>query len=231
MKMFVLSFFRNCAGRQTKRFMNQCAKLAALYPHELHVIAVYGDCVDNTADALRVEALVHNLRLHLVEHNHGQGVFGSTEAPERMKALSGLSNAGLDKVCDLSQGNGKIFYVESDLIWNVNTIMRLCERLNLSVDADAIAPLVFAGEAFYDIWGYRGLDGTRFQPFPPYHPSLKEKGLTEVSSVGSCFVMEAWVLRDTRIKNDNALVGFWEAARANGYRIFVDAGEKVEHPA
>lgn len=232
MKFIVLSFFRNSAGAQIERFMKQCKALQNKLPevYELNLVAVYGDCTDNTKQELIDLAKEFHITLHLVEHNHGGPVFGSTEALERMKALSGVGNAGLDKAHELTRGNGKVFYVESDLIWDADVVVRLSKALDMHVEADAIAPLVFAGQHFYDVFAFRGKDGERFAPFPPYHSSMNGKAV-EVSSVGSCFIMEAWMLHDTRIADGGALPGFWKAARAHNYRVFVDPAEKVWHPA
>jgi hypothetical protein len=88
--------------------------------------------------------------------------------------------------------------------------------------ADVVAPLVMAGEAFYDIWGFRWLDGTRWSPFE--HQTLNTRfptDLIEVGSAGSCLVMRAGVARECRIRNDYCLVGWCEDARAHGYSICV----------
>jgi hypothetical protein len=79
------------------------------------------------------------------------------------------------------------------------------------------------------VYGFRGLDGSRFAPFEPYHSTLN--GLTEVSSVGSSFVMMGYVALRTRINNNGALPGFWEDARARQFRVFVDPTLRVVHPA
>jgi hypothetical protein len=94
---------------------------------------------------------------------------------------------------------------------------------------DVVSPLVFAGEAFYDIWAFRK-SGIRFGPFYPFHHELVLDGLTEVDSVGSCLVMRAAVARAVRM-SDGALVEFCNNARSRGYRVWVDAREQIRHPA
>ena len=229
MKLVVLSFFRNAAGGQVQRFMQRVADLAEAH-RDVHVVAVYGDCVDNTAESLQAHADVRSIPLTLVSHDHGGPVYGSTEHPDRLRALSGLANAGLDAVLSLTKGACVVLYVESDLIWDAQTVLRLMDKLDKTRDADVIAPLIFAGENFYDVYAYRGLDGLRFSPQKPYHHLLHHTLLTEVSSVGSCFVMEGWVLKDSRIRNEQALPGLWQQARKLGHRVYVDPTEKVQHP-
>jgi hypothetical protein len=232
MRLVVLSFFRNAAGAQVQRFMRQVSDLMDSHPsNNVALVAVYGDCTDNTRDSLQANANALDIPISIVRHDHGGPIYGSTESLQRMRDLSGVANAGLDEVFAITKGNCEIFYVESDLIWDAKTVLRLSDKLDASEDADAIAPLVFAGEHFYDVYSFRGLDGSRFSPFKPYHQTMSMTELTEVSSVGSAFIMEGWILKDTRITNHGALPGFWEEARRNGHHVYVDPTEKVVHPA
>jgi len=159
----------------------------------------------------------------IVEYSHGRPEFGSTEAPERFEHLSRVGNTILENI---PHDIDVVVYVESDLIWDADTILRLMEKLTREIDI--ISPLVFAGEAFYDIYAFRK-GGKRFSPFPPYHPKLK--GLTEVDSVGSCLVMKGDVVRKVRIPPGQVLVGFCNAARKAGFRVWADPSEIVRHPA
>jgi len=231
-RLTIISFFRDAAGLQVHRFIKQCALLQAVWPGAIRIVAVYGDCMDATKPQLLAEAEARNLALHLVEYNTKVPRYGSTEQPERMAALSRLSNCGLDFAATLLEMHTaeQILYVESDLIWDADVIVELMHSLDSS-NADAMAPLVFAGENFYDVWAFRGLDGQRFSPFPPYHSSLKGKATIQVSSVGSCFLMERWVLENVRIKNEGALVGFWREAKDHGFSVKVSPGQRVRHPA
>jgi hypothetical protein len=233
MKIVVLSFFRNSAHGQLQRFMRQVADLrAALAPrYDVGLVAVYGDCTDNTGELL--EAFCDALRIPatIVRCDHGGPVYGSTEQPERMRDLSKIANKGLDYVVSMTgPADYFVWYVESDLIWKPETVARLVMRLENEPVA-AVAPLIFAGPHFYDVYSFRGLDGSRFAPFAPYHQTLLPEYMTEVSSVGSAFLMKGYVAQHVRIKNDGALPGFWEEARRLGYHVYVDPMERVEHPA
>lgn len=230
MNLVIGSAFRNSACRgQVQVYFNQVARLqeaVRVLGHSLALIAVEGDSVDSTrGDLLRyADALNLPLRLEICEH--GKPEFGSTEAPERMEALSNIGNAILAQV---RESDDVLFYVESDLLWRAETFLRLMALLEPR-RVDVIAPLIFAGAAFYDIWGFRGTDGSRFGPFHPYHASLKLSEPTEVGSVGSCLVMGAKVARQTRIPKGEALVGFCRIARELGFRVWTDARERVDHP-
>jgi len=55
-------------------------------------------------------------------------------------------------------------------------------------------------------------------------------GLTEVDSVGSCLVMQAFAARTCRVRDENCLVGWCVDARAQGYKIAVHSSYTVKHP-
>jgi hypothetical protein len=217
MRIVVGSAFRNCAPGALLHLEQVAALRDLVTPYPVRVIAVEGDSIDTTRAALQLGAQRHGLELDLVTCNHGGPPFGSTEAPERLAALSKVGNAIFDAVRETDDA---LLYVESDLRWTADTARRL---LNAAVNLngyDVIAPLVMAGPAFYDIWGFRGLDGRRFSPFVPYYPGLDGQPF-EIGSAGSCLAMRGAVARTCRIRNNYGLVGWCEDARAQGYRIAV----------
>lgn len=229
MTLALITFFRNSARRgQVAPFFTQAARLRNLLQKQgaaLRVIAVWGDCVDDTREAILQNAEFHALSVQLVQHNHGGPEFGSTEHLERLKALSGLGNAGLAAV---RPEDTAVFYVESDLIWDPMTVIGLLNRLSDSVHV--VAPLVFAGDHFYDVFCFRK-NGQRFAPFYPYHSDLRHDGtLTQVDCVGSALVMHAEVARTCRIINDNVLIGFGQDCWDKGFTVSVDASLAVRHP-
>lgn len=229
MNLVIGSAFRNSAIRgQVQTYFKQVDRLASLaheQGHTLRVIAVEGDSTDDTRRELLLYADAIDVALQLVTRNHGQRVFASTEEPERMKALSWVGNGILESVLP---SDDVLFYVESDLLWRPQTFFNLMHLLTPR-RMDVVAPLVFAGDAFYDIWGFRK-DGDRFHGASPYHHSLKLSEPTEIDSAGSCLVMRAEVARTTRIPDGEALVGFCRIAREQGYRVWVDARERITHP-
>jgi hypothetical protein len=227
-RVAVVSFFRNAAGLQVNRFLNQCALLAQAPEHAIRISAIFGDCVDRTAEHLVMGAAERNLALTLCEASHGGPEFGSTERPERLHALSIVGNTGLRTI---TEEDDYVFYVESDLIWSSATVLNLLRTLSSFERPSVLAPLIFAGEHFYDVFCYRGRDGERFSPFYPYHRQLREGGITPVNSVGSGFVMHGEVARNCRIVDDNVLIGFCKDVWEKGYSVNVDAREYITHPA
>lgn len=216
--------------------MSQAAALKEYLSHlgiSVRVLAVEGDSTDDTRDSLVSASRKYRLDLTLDTCNHGGPVYGSTEQPERMAALSRVCNAIFDGVLP---SDNVLLYVESDLIWQPATIGLLLDHVIHDQEFDVFSPMVMAGENFYDVWAFRDLEGNRFGPFPPFHhliPTLSDNRILEVSSVGSCLMMSAAVARvdDVRVTNDNALVGWCQTARKAGYRIAVATDLEVRHPA
>lgn len=242
MNIVLGSAFRNAAGGQISRWMSQCKALSDSLASDtarwllgvgtdesvgFRLIAVEGDSTDNTKEQLMNDWLKIGCHLDLITCNHGKRVFGSTEEADRLEALSQVGNAILSSV---NKTDDILIYIESDLIWEPYTIVSLIDRVKNG--CDVVAPLIFAGNNFYDIFVYRGLDGERFSPFPPYHKhlALSETLPIEVESAGSCLVMRAEVTRKCKIRDNNALLGFCKDVRENGYHIFVDPTQRIYHP-
>lgn len=229
MSVAVISLHRNNAGRLPRYFAQVAALRQALSEHNFRVIAVHGDSTDNSRNVLIQQARKTNIDLDLVTFNHGKPEHGSTELPERLTALSGVLNAGLDSVLPTDH---IVVYVESDLLWSPGALVPLISSLiqHGPRPYGVLAPLIMAGELFYDIWGFRDLKGNRFTNLLPYHPNLNGTRM-ELSSVGSCFVVHGDVARKCRVRDNNALVGWCSEVRAHGYRIAVDPSLVVRHPA
>jgi hypothetical protein len=220
MNLVVGSAFRN-TGHFSLQYLERVKELQHFFP-KTRVIAVEGDSTDDTRAQLERGAKYHKIPLDLRTCNHGGPVFGSVETTERMVALSKVGNAIFDGVVE---SDDVLLYIECDLIWRPRDLVGLIQYAAHN-KRHVIAPLVMAGPHFYDIWGFRGLDGNRFGPFPPYYPGLADRPF-EVGSVGSCLAMSAEIARRCRIRNDYCLVGWCEDARNHGYRIYVDPNTKV----
>jgi hypothetical protein len=224
------SAFRNAAGHQAAAYAHQAGQLALrLAPHHsVRCIAAAGDCEDATIQELARLLPAAGVGVQFVPCDHGRRRFGSTEEADRMEALTLVGNAILGGV---RGDDDMLLYVESDLRWEAEAMHRL---LTLAAFAGAVvAPMVWAGELFYDVWGFRDLDGGRFSPFPPYSSALagaKEGDLVEVGSAGSCLAMPAAVARSVRMPPGGCLVGFCEEARRAGHTVSVAPWLGVAHP-
>lgn len=228
MNIVIGSAFRNSSG-YLSRYLRQVMSLAAHAgpSHSVRVIAAEGDSTDLTREILLQTLPVGST---VVNVSHGQRWFGSTEELDRMQAMSAVGNAIFSAV---NETDDVLVYVESDLIWDVHTIGTFIDlAMRRQDEFDVFSPMTFAGDAFYDIWGFRK-NGERFVGCPPYHIALTMGQLCEMDSVGSCLVMRAKVARECRINDGNCLVGWCGDARSKGYRIatLYHPSLIVRHPA
>jgi hypothetical protein len=227
LNLTISSAFRNSPQRQIDRWVSQVRALLDACPDYVVTAApVEGDSTYDTytrlvdaMDAADISGTVHVC-------NHGGPMYGSVENPDRMRNLSKVLNCCLD-AC---KPDAHVFmFVESDLIWSPNAVRGLVSTLLLDPSFDVLAPLVFAGQYFYDVWGFRK-DGTRFSPLSPYHSGMSlSADITEVDSVGSCFVARADKIQEARAES-GALVEWCDRMRALGSRIGVTPLFQVEHP-
>lgn len=241
MNIVMVSSFRNMSGRINGYFHQAHALLEHVRKmspdHNVRIVAVEGDSFDETERELAKMAELWLVPVDIVKHEHGQRIFGSTEDAERLEALTGVMKAGLAKVrpCTKAkpEGDDVMLYVESDLVWKPHEVGSVIDIAYEQREGfDIVAPLIYAGEAFYDIWGFVGLDGQRFSPFYPYHQKIAHTGVVEVRSVGSCFAMRAKAVAKigTKFPGKEALRSFCAAARRKNLRIGAALDFRVDHP-
>jgi hypothetical protein len=222
------SIFRNSTG-YLSRYFSQVAGLAALLHSSgspMRLLWVEGDSTDGTWDALREMAGEAPPEVELIKCDHGGPLFGSVDNAERWRNISRVCNALLDCVRESDEA---LIYVESDLIWEPATMLRLLDHLE---HVPAVAPMCYwqPTAQFYDVWGHRGRDGQRFSPHPPYHPSIAQGALTPIQSAGSCLVMRGNVARTCRFAPpDEGIVGFGKQISSR-YGLWLDSSQRVIHP-
>jgi len=244
----ILSAFRSCSWDQVDRYFSQAQSLQSYVIHDrIEVYAVEGDSVNNTTEMIRNSAQGHNVTVNISHHHHGYPNWGSIESSERMGALTGVMKTLMASVdpseVDVCQ------YVESDLIWDRETIGKLIGHVKDSLLVynpiklgltffDILSPLIMAGENFYDVWAFRDQDGNRFGPFPPFCKYLAgawdgnymETDPLEVNSVGSCLAFRSELARNVIVEGEECLVSWCNSARKQGYKIAVDPTLIVRHP-
>lgn len=217
-------------------------QVEALYRHGLQsdptftirVVAVEGDSFDRTyKDLLWKKLLIASrIQLDIISHHHGRRVFTSTEDEDRLTALTQVMKTGMAAVDPHT--DDVVLYIESDLLWDphqVGSIIDMAYRREHGFDI--IAPLVFAGDNFYDVYAFRK-NGQRFAPFYPYHSELSHENgtITEVDSVGSCLSFRSELAANVQLETDQreGLVSWCDAARRKGYRIGVAPMFRINHP-
>lgn len=224
MNVAVISCFRNATAYIPRYFdqVGALAKALAARGDWLSLLLGYGDSADGTGEMLFEEAQF-NISAHLVDVSHGGPVFGSIEHPQRFKQLAYAGNKLLDYIPADADIVG---IVESDLIWDAATIVRLIDHLQY---CEAIAPMIMDGpDSFYDVWGFRR-NGVRFTKTRPFHPELNGQVL-KVDSAGSVLFMRGDLARLARFTDGEAIVGLCKEIYQYGGRIWLDPAATVTHP-
>lgn len=230
MNIHIISCFRNATDYIEHYFdqMHALAKALAARGDRLKLILGYGDSTDGTGEMLYEETIFF-LDALLVDVSHGRLVFGSIEHPQRFKQLAGMGNKLLEHVDDTADIVG---IVESDLVWDAETLYQLIEDLVLLPFAlCAVAPMVMDGPtSFYDVFAYRR-KGERFTKTPPFHPDITPyEEFVQLDSAGSVLFMRGDLARKARFTDGQAIVGLCEEIRRYGGSIWLDPQATVCHP-
>jgi len=133
------------------------------------------------------------------------------------------ANAGLDHIAQNIPDLDYVCFIDSDLIYPPDLFVRLIPH-----DKEVVAPLIMAADAFYDIWGFRKLDGEGFSPFT--RDLLDKENVFEVSSVGGTVLIKAQAIYDGVRFGEGAIVSLCANLRKYGYRVWCDPRTVVYHP-
>lgn len=213
--MILASIFRD-AEDYVERWGQQVDDLAEHV--DVRTIVAYGDCTDNTGELLEKRAVADDVVLRV---DHGGPKIESVDHPRRWHQISIVCNAVMNAV-HYRIGQEPLVYVESDLIWEPATILRLVEGLK---DHDAVAPMSMRNGRFYDIWGYVK-DGVPFREYDWKRIS----GYTPLDSAGSCIAMRPEVARVVTFGEWDCVRGLGFSISLNGYCLWLDPTVEVQHP-
>jgi hypothetical protein len=183
---------------------------------------VEGDSTDDTYERLSAWA-EQDQRVTLVQHS----IEPVEDYDDRVRKWAGLANLALEG--GLATGADYILWCESDLVLPHDVVAQL-----VASRVDIVAPAIFLGGMFYDGWGFRGLDGSKFSGEVPYHPDYRSHDLVQLSSVGSCVLFRR-DLFDAGVRfrgsyDDGLLVGVCRDAGLLGFRTFMDSRVSILHP-
>lgn len=214
--IYLISIMRNSLT-YLDRYVDQTRALRDHIP--LYVTVAEGDSDDGTYEQLGAIAP----EIDLLKINHGGPAYNSVDNPDRWAQIAYVYNQLLDQL----EPNGPVILVESDLIWQPETMLGLLKHLGTGIDA--IAPLSVRGDRFYDTWGHRWADGT------PFTSDLNQivtdgKLLRPLASAGSCIVMKEDVARKARFGETDGIVGFCADLHRLGFTLYLDDQLRVEHP-
>ena len=225
MNVTLCSAFRNSCG-YLPRYLDQCHQLDALLHaqgHSLRFVWGEGDSTDQTLKTL--QAATYRFKAAIVDCTHGGQVYGSVESWARFKQLSHVGNVIWAAI---PEDTDAVIYVESDLIWEPATLVKLLDALTVY---PAVAPMVMdspPAETYYDTWGSR-CDGTRFVKRWPYHAALLGNQMLKMDSAGSCIAIR-WKLAQWLHFPDDCFVGFCPELYAQGGELWLDPSLTVFHP-
>ena len=228
MNVALTSIIRN-GTRYVDRYMEQAEALARAIESggdRFVLVMAEGDSTDGTMAWLAEYVQRAPFGMVVFSIPHGGPVFGSVNDPTRWRNIARTWNGLYAQLRQFVGTSDSVIYVEADLIWNVDTMLRLLYHVECGLDA--VSPMSFHGDVFYDLWGHVGMDGSRFSAAPPYHPSINGGELVQIASAGSCMAMSGRVALTCRFAEQDAMLG--HSIYANKLKLWLDPTLRVEHP-
>lgn len=210
--------------------MDQVQDLWNQIPAAWHFSCVWGegDSIDDTLVSLKHATRTYPAKI--VDCAHGGGAYGSVVKAERFRQLAHVGNtiwAAIPADADV------VVYVESDLIWQAETIMRLIDNVATG-GLDAVVPKIILRRAgwpahtFYDRWAYR-YRGQHFSHHRPYFQGYKADQLTRIDSAGSCMAIRGELARKVNFPDDDVFVGLSRQIHEQGCSLWFDPALAVTH--
>jgi hypothetical protein len=163
-------------------------------------------------------------RIHIVQKHIGQ----TKEKEALARNWAAVCNACFDLI-PADSVHTHVLWLEADLSFPSEVPARL-----LAHKVDIVSPVIFLGGQFYDTWGFRAIDGRRWENEAPYHPDYVAGRLLPMASVGSCVLFNRAIL-DAGIRmrgtyESGLLVGMCDDSREKGFRVWADTSTAILHP-
>ena len=195
---------------------------------QLRVVISEGDSVDMTKSLLRLWMASECCRVTVVTADTGKPRYGSVVDPERFRILATVFNAGLDAV-DL-EWTDCVLFLPADIMIEPDLARRLVASASSATGAHILAPFVWMGGQFYDVWAFTR-NGQPFAPFRLHVAASFGPDPVPMDTVGGTMLIHGDVLRaGVRYTEDEVDRGFCHAARAQGFGVFADPTINVYHP-
>jgi hypothetical protein len=235
MKVLVGSIIRN-GMNYVSRHAEQLKKLReAFLPYgEIDIIITENDSTDFTY--LMLEKQLKPMGATILKFFHGGGAYSSVDVQERWTNIAKTWNYMLDYMLENKFEYDVFIYVESDLEWEPDAMIRMIMDLNW---VDAVSPFTFigpnfplsdamkhlAGVGFYDTYGMVR-NGVHFTNEPPFHPDYKPDELITIERSGCATVMKGEVAENCRLSLKTAMPMITEG----GYTWYLDPMATMVHP-
>lgn len=222
--MIIASVFRDSA-EYLERYVTQIKELREHL--DVYVIAVEGDSTDDTW------AMLRDTDFYVLKCEHGGPKYGSIDYPTRWRQIAAACQVAMIAATRLTEPDDPFCYVESDLIWEPETMLTLATDLER---VPAVAPMSMIRQQddgslrFYDDWGYRK-NGVQFSRHEPYFDGWNPGELTPIDSSGSCFATLGHYLPGLDFSPTSCIRGIGESLRDNGYQLYLDPTVAVYHPS
>lgn len=228
MNVCLISCFRNSTPHIGRYFEQVGALEVALMERgdRLHLVLGEGDSVDDTRRLLTLLSAWSSATI--VDCAHGGPEFGSVVDVQRFRQLG---HVGRCLWAAIPADADQVLYVESDLIWDAATLVRLLDRLE---DCPVVAPMVmfrhawnWPADVFYDVWAFRK-NGAHFNPAAPYFEGWPTDQLLQIDSAGSCVAMRAPLAREL-VWDEQVFVGACAQIYRLGGSVWLDPTLSILH--
>lgn len=229
MNVTLISCFRN-AENYLWRYLGQIDHLTDCIEERgdnLDLIWGEGDSTDSTLEQLCRAIQRFGIRAQIVDCTHGGQQWPSVVSPERFEQLGYV---GRCMWAHIPQDANAVVYCESDLIWPVDTILRIVDQLQ---DYPAISPMVYLRrqgwppEAWYDTWAAR-IGKRHFRHDIPYITEFDPDKPFRVDSMGSCMAIRGDLARQL-VWDEDVFVGICRQIYQLGGSVWIDPKTSVFH--
>lgn len=217
-KVAIFSLFRDSSWQYIEKYLDRAKSITC--PCDLEWFLVEGDSVAPTLGYLK-EAVVDDPRFKILNIRTGIPFMGSVLHPARFKCLARTGNTALDVI---ALGDyDYVWFVDSDLLYHPSLLGRL-----ICLDLEVVAPLFMAADAFYDVWGYRHLNGESVGIGLEW---IKTREPIQISSAGGCALFKhEYIASGARMTEAESIVGLCKESTKLGATIWLDPTSVIWHP-
>lgn len=230
MNVTLCSAFRNSCG-YLDRYLSRATDLYLSLSERgdrLHCVWGEGDSTDETLERLTWAYTYARWAITIVDCTHGGADYPSIVIEERWKQLA---HVGRCIWAAIPTDADAVVYVESDIVWQAQTLVTLIDRLT---DYPAVSPMIMLERkgwpvgSFYDTFVFRK-DGKHFGHHPPYHPCYRPDQPFMVDSAGSVMALRGDVARGLQFDEQTIFTDLCQQIYANGGSVHVDPRCRVTH--
>lgn len=196
MNVTLCSAFRNATPYLSRYFAQVDALDTALHERGDRLTFVWGEGDSTDATLATLQAATYRFRAKVVDCSHGGPEFGSVIDSQRFRQLA---HVGRRIWAAIPADADEVLWVESDLIWEAQTLVALLDDL---MSFDAVAPAIVLdragwprnGSIFYDTYCFVR-HSARFDHRKPWHSDNDGHTPLQMDSVGSCVAMRGYIAK------------------------------------